>query len=283
MSQEMSNMQSIGELIRTANQLTSEQVEKILAYQKQNGTRFGESAIALGLARHEDVVWALSRQFDYPYANETLSPELQSALQPFSRQAEAMRNLRSQLVSSISGSPMVKRPLAVVSPCVGDGKSYICANLAVSLSQMGGRVALIDADLRTPRLHKIFGLPTQTQGLSDALANRGEINLSVPLATIPNLFMLPVGTLPPNPSELIQRPAFAELMDLLLTRFDHVIVDTPAGDYGADARVIAQICRSALVVGRPNHTRSRALDQFVKDLQSCVGLQLMGMVMNERA
>ncbi|MEY4429968.1 MAG: hypothetical protein RLZZ182_2657 [Pseudomonadota bacterium] len=283
MSQEFSNTQSIGELISTANQLSSDQVEKILAHQKQHGTRFGESAIALGLARHEDVVWALSRQFDYPYANESLSPDLQSALQPFGLQAEAIRNLRSQLVHVAAATPVARRPLAVVSPCVGDGKSYICANLAVSLSQMGSRVALIDADLRTPRQHKIFGLPGNTQGLSDALANRGEVNLCVPLPSIPNLFVLPVGTLPPNPSELVQRPAFADLMGLLLNRFDHVIVDTPAAEYGADARVIAQICQSALVVGRPHHTRSRQMDQFVKELQACVGVELVGMVMNQKA
>ena len=134
-----------------------------------------------------------------------------------------------------------------------------------------------------PRASKIFGLPGNTQGLSDALANRGEVNLCVPLPSIPNLFVLPVGTLPPNPSELVQRPAFADLMGLLLNRFDHVIVDTPAAEYGADARVIAQICQSALVVGRPHHTRSRQMDQFVKELQACVGVELVGMVMNQKA
>lgn len=279
----MNHMQSIGDLIRVANQLTSEQVEKILSYQKEHGTRFGESAIALGLAKHEDVVWALSRQFDYPYANEHLSPELHSALQPFGRQAEAIRNLRSQLVNGTKGPATVKRPLAVVSPSIGDGKSYICANLAVSLAQMGSRVALIDADLRTPRLHKIFDVQANTQGLSDVLANRGDVNFTVPLASFPNLFLLPVGTLPPNPSELIQRPGFGDLLGLMLSRFDHVILDTPAAAYGADARVIAQICQSALVVGRPNHTHARAMDHFVKELQECSGVELLGMVMNQRA
>jgi len=62
-----------------------------------------------------------------------------------------------------------------------------------------------------------------------------------------------------------------------------VIVDTPAAEYGADARVIAQICQSALVVGRPHHTRSRQMDQFVKELQACVGVELVGMVMNQKA
>jgi protein-tyrosine kinase len=276
------NTQSIGDLIRVANQLSSDQVEKILAYQKQHGTRFGESAIALGLAKHEDVVWALSRQFDYPYINENLSPELHSALQPFGRQAEAIRNLRSQLVSASQGAPTTKKPLAVVSPCVGDGKSYICANLAVSLAQLGCRVALVDADMRTPRQHKIFDVNASTSGLSDVLASRCDVNLTVPLAGIPNLFLLPVGTLPPNPSELIQRPAFSDLLGLMLSRFDYVILDTPAAEYGADARVIAQICQSALVVGRPNHTRTRLMDNFVRELQSCSAVELLGMVMNER-
>jgi protein-tyrosine kinase len=273
--------QSIGEIIRSNNQLSSEQVEAILAHQKQNGTRFGESAVALGLARREDVVWALAKQFDYPYVNANISTELQAALQPFGKQAEAIRTLRSQLLSNITGASNTRRAIAVLSACVGDGKSYISANLAVSLAQLGGQVALVDADMRTPRLQAIFDLPGNVQGLSHILAHRSDVSLSVPLSSIPNLYVLPVGVIPPNPSELIQRTAFADLIKLLLNRFDHVIVDTPAAEHGSDARTIAQFCQNAVIVARQGHTHSRLLDAFTRELQQCEDVHLAGMIMNQ--
>lgn len=280
-STDLANSQSIGQIISTNNNLTPEQVEAIINHQKAHGTRFGESAVALGLARREDVVWALSKQFDYPYSPGIISEELQSALRPFGKQAEAIRTLRSQIVEATSSGEKNTRAISIVSACVGDGKSYISANLAIALAQLGGQVALIDADLRAPRLHEVFDLKEQGNGLSNILANRGDFSLCVPLPSFPNLFVLPAGVAPPNPSELVQRPAFADLMKLLLNRFDYVIVDTPAAQHGADARTIAQICQNAVVVARTGHTHTRDLDKLITDLRGVRGLSLVGMVLNE--
>jgi protein-tyrosine kinase len=281
MTSETPSTLSIGEIIRSANQLSSDQVERILDYQKQNNLKFGEAAVALGFVQRADVLWALSQQFEYPYANSTIGPELQAALQPFSPQAEAIRSLRSQLLGSALGTPKSTAPLAIVSPCAGDGKSYICANLAVSLAQMGSKVVIVDADMRTPRQHKIFNAAENATGLSSVLANRGSISLSRPIESIPNLYLLPVGITPPNPLELIQRQSFIELLNALVDKFDHVLVDTPAAQHGADARAIAQICRHVLLVGRRNHTSSRAMDKFAKDIKDSV--HHVSMVMNDHA
>jgi len=285
MKQDMPSSQSIGEIISEAHQLSSDQVEKILAYQKQHNVKFGEAAVALGLVQRDDVLWALSQQFDYPYANSAtsaISAELQAAAQPFSAQAEAIRSLRSQLLTTAFGPAQAKRPLAVISPCVGDGKSYLCANLAVSLAQMGSKVVLVDADMRAPRQNLIFNTPSTATGLSSVLASRGAVTLTHPIEAIPSLYLLPVGVTPPNPLELIQRPTFRELLTALSEKFDHVLVDTPAGEHGADAKAIAQICQNALLVGRKNHSRSRAMDKFVKDIKDSVE-HIAGLVMNEHA
>lgn len=99
--------QSIGHIIAEANQLKPDDVERILAHQRATGLRFGEAAVALGLVRDEDVVWALSQQFHFPYAagsEARSSEELVLAHKPFSAQAEAFRVLRSQLMMRVFAS-----------------------------------------------------------------------------------------------------------------------------------------------------------------------------------
>ena len=89
-----------------------------------------------------------------------------------------------------------------------------------------------------------------------------------------------MGTLPPNPLELVQRPAFGLLMRELLTKFDHVVVDTPAASHGADARVLAAKCGAALVIGRRRATRMRVLQQLLHDLAK-TGTHMAGVMVNE--
>ena len=165
---------SIGEIIKDSHSLTAEQVEQVLAHQRQTGLRFGEAAVALGLIKREGVIWALSRQFNYDFEADASSfPELVVAGKPFSHQAEAFRELRSQLLETVFKPGQRARALAVVSPEVGDGKTYFAANLAVAFSQLGGRTILIDADMRSPRAQEVFRSQMQ-QGLSAVLAGKCE-------------------------------------------------------------------------------------------------------------
>jgi Mrp family chromosome partitioning ATPase len=94
------------------------------------------------------------------------------------------------------------------------------------------------------------------------------------------LFVLPVGTTPPNPQELVERPAFGLLLRELVAKFDHVIVDTPAAVHGADAAVIAAKCGAALVLARKNKSRSDALRELVASLAGAP-VKLTGVVFNE--
>lgn len=249
---------SIGDIISRINSLDASQVEQIVKFQKDNGVKFGEAAVALGLAKHEDVLWALSQQFKYPYQGRTLesvSAELVVATDPFDATAEFFRDVRSQLLNSVFDPKRTnKLALAVCSPDVGDGKSFFSANLAVAFSQLAGRTLLIDADMRTPRLHTLFGAEASVLGLSNVLSGRAEVNVKKPIDSLPNLYLLPVGVIPPNPLELIQGQAFDHLIESVLPKFDYVIVDTPAATHGADARVIAAKSGAALVVGRSGLT-----------------------------
>ncbi|RZI86243.1 MAG: polysaccharide biosynthesis tyrosine autokinase [Rubrivivax sp.] len=275
---------SIGEIISQANNLSPDQIEEILAYQRSNGVRFGEAAVALGLVNNDDVLWALAQQFHYPYAtegNKVLNPELVVAAQPFTERAESFRAMRSHLIMKMySDATMPRKALAVVSPDSGDGKSYFASNLAVAFSQLSGRTLLIDADMRNPRQHELFGIKSSGNGLSAILAGRAASQVIQMVKELPSLFLLPVGTTPPNPLELIERPAFGLLIRELLTKFDHIIVDTPAASLGTDGAVIAAKCGAALLVARQNKNRMAALQNIVNTLRMSP-TKIIGSVVNE--
>ena len=274
---------SIGDIISETRNLSAEQVERVLAYQRDKGVRFGEAAVALGLVSTNDVLFALAQQFHYPYAPEEsrqLAAEVVALSQPFSPQAEAFRALRSQMMMRVFGEAhQPPKALAIISAESGDGKSYVAANLAVTLAQLGGRTLLVDADMRNPRQHEIFKLPSQS-GLSGILSGRAEKQAVMQVGSIPSLFVLPVGVIPPNPLELVERPAFGLLIRELQSKFDHVIVDTPAASLGSDGQVIAARCGAALGLARKGNSRVKALQQLAESIAQTPA-ELVGFIVNE--
>jgi len=273
---------SIGDLIRDARNLSAAEVEKVLSYQREHGVRFGEAAVTLGLASPEDVLNALAQQFHYPLANaerRLASPELVTLLQPFSLQAEAIRAVRSQVTMRLSKPDAVRQAMAVISPSSGDGKTYFAANLAVALAQLGGRTLIVDADLRGPRQHEVFKV-NNSAGLSSLLSGRSETQVIQSVEGVPGLFVLPCGPIPPNPLELIERPAFGLLVRELTSKFDHVVIDTAAASLGSDACVVAAKCGAALVLTRRNESRIEALQDLVASMAGS-SVQLLGAVVNE--
>ena len=273
---------SLGDILRRTKGLSSDQVAQALEYQQAKGVRFGEAIVALGLARHDDIIWALSQQFHYPYspvAERELNDELVVANQPFSDNVERFRELRSQLILSSLSDTENRRALAIVSADKGEGKTFIASNLAVAFSQLPGRTLLIDADMRTARLHKVFGVDA-SHGLSGILAGRNEANVIKPVSYLPNLYLLPAGVQSPNPAELLHRAAFSLLLRELLSKFDYVLVDTPAAVHGADARIIASHCGAAMVVGRQGSSKVDHMQKLVKQLTSSQ-VKIAGVLVNE--
>ena len=273
----------IGEILCSMGVMTPAQVQSVLERQRTHGKLFGEIAIALRYARRDDVISALSQQFSFPYAasraDVKLHEELVMANSPFTDEVECFRNLRSELFMGVLSPAADDRPaLAIVSPEIGDGKTFVLANLAVAFSQARSRTLVIDADMRSPRLHEVFGIDN-TAGLSNILSGRTETRVIQPVAYLPNLYMLPAGTLPPNPTELIHLPAFDILLHELAGKFDVVLVDTPAASHGADAGVIAARCGAALVVVRSGASHVASLKALLSRLsRSSVGLA--GVMMN---
>lgn len=276
-----SRERSIGDILAELRNLNAEQVERVLRHQREHGVRFGEAAVSLGLATKDDVLMALARQFHYPYVTgggPALSRELVALTEPFGPRAESFRALRSQVIMRVF-TEGARRAVAVISPEPGDGKTYCAANLAVTLAQLGGRTLLVDGDMRMPRVHQLFGLDNQS-GLSTLLSGRSDRQVIRQVAAVPSLYVLPVGTTPPNPLELVERPAFGVLMNELATKFDHVVVDTPAAVLGADGSVIAARCGAAIIVARRHVARVGMLQELLATMAGSPA-RIAGVVMNE--
>lgn len=276
----------LGMLLVAGAVLSEPDVDRILAHQKERGLRFGEAAVELQLAKPAEVQRALARQFSYPYLlsppdAESLSTDLVAAYQPYSVAAEHLRAIRSQLVLRWHSPAQGRQALAVVGACPGEGRSYLAANLAVLFAQMGERTLLIDANLREPRQHELFMLRNQV-GLSSALAGLSNESVSVAIAELPGLAVLPAGPVPPNPVELLHGRRF----DLLLRRaragFSVIIIDTPSIARGEDAMVAAVRADGVLAVASRRHTRKRPFMEMVRGLQQ-VGVSIIGSVLNDAA
>jgi receptor protein-tyrosine kinase len=131
----------------------------------------------------------------------------------------------------------------------------VAANLAVVFSQIGARTLVIDADLRNACQHRLFGLDNRA-GLSAVLSGRSAAHETLQrVASLPHLSVLPAGTLPPSPQDLLARPAFTQLLNQLASQFDLVLLDTPAVGRAADAQTIAVRAGAALIVVRKNASR----------------------------
>jgi polysaccharide biosynthesis transport protein len=271
----------LGDIFRDTHKLTAAQIEQILKHQTEHKLLFGEAAMALGLVEGNDLMWALSQQFHYPYAGagrKHFNTELVVATKPFSDISETFRGIRSQLIRRVANMPQ-RRAIAVVSADEDDGKSFVAANLAIAFSQLGRRTLLIDANMRKPRMHRVFGIEGGA-GLSNILSGRMAQRVLSPVTDLPSLFVLPGGTVPPNPLELLESPAFGLLIGELLGKFDHVVVDTPSAMVGADAGVVCGRSGSFLAVARQGRTRMDSMQELVRSLRDAT-TEPLGFIVNE--
>ena len=272
----------IGALFVDRGMLSLDDAERVLHLQKEGGLRFGEAALALGLVTPDQMQAVLASQFDFSRLSAQatqVSREVLAAYEPASAAGEALRALRTQLVLRwFNGDPLHKM-LAVVSPGTGDGRTYLAANLAVTLSQLGERVLLVDADLRAPRLHEVFGLANVT-GLSSLLAGL-ELHAAPQSVTgLERLSVLTAGPIPPNPQELLAGSAFARVLEPLQQEFDVILFDTSPGAPYADADAVSRVARAALMVVRQHVTQMDQAKAFALRLRDA-RTELVGSVLAE--
>jgi polysaccharide biosynthesis transport protein len=203
--------------------------------------------------------------------------ELVTQSRPKSQMAESYRSLRtSLLLTSVGGPPRV---ILVTSALPQEGKTTTSINLAIVLAQKGTRVLLMDSDLRRPSIHKTLGMGPRS-GLSNVLTGNIELEQAIIRSTIlPNLFLLPAGTPPPNPAELLASSKMKDVLVQLGEEYDHIVIDTPPTLSVTDAVVISTAADRVVLVIRSGQTTKQALRR-ARDLLLQVNARVCGVLMN---
>jgi chain length determinant protein tyrosine kinase EpsG len=207
-----------------------------------------------------------------------LSPLLVMAVEPFGAAAEVFRVLRGNLLLSWFNDR--RKSLAVTGARHGEGASVIAANLAIAFAQLGERTLLIDANMRRPGQHELFGLPL-TGGLSSLLS--GRVQFKQALCSVPPFSMLNVlcaGAVPPNPHELLSSVTYSWLMESATAAFDIVITDCPPLLEYPDGQVIAARNSGCLLTTRRHETSLGDVEE-VKRVLAPAGAPLIGALINE--
>jgi protein-tyrosine kinase len=281
----MNQVRTIGDILVATGRLSQDDAARIVERQRADKVQFGDAALALKVLTKDDIDFALSKQFDYAYLSDqddSVSHELVAAYKPFSRVGENLRAVRSQLMLRWFNTDPAHKVIAIVSPGSGEGRSFIAANLAIVFAQQGERTLLIDADLRAKpaRAQNALFKLGKSAGLSGILANRAGLEVAQLVPGLPGLAVLPAGATPPNPQELLGRPAFGALLRIASQQFDVIIIDTPAGTEFADAEVTAARAGAALLVARKNKSLVPQANQLARRLQDS-GVALVGSVLND--
>lgn len=268
---------NIGKMLQDAGKLKPQDLERVLKLQQSQNLRFGAAALQLGLVTEADIQQVLSQQFEYPTipaAEASLSPELTAATDPYSKAAEALRTVRSELL--LRWFKDGRKTLAIGSARADEGASYLAANLAVLFAQMGRKVLLIDANMRQPRQHEIFNLG-KGMGLSDVLAERVPTLEVRAVKSFPTLTVLPAGSPPPNPAELLARPTFGTLLSGLESNYDIILLDTAPAQLSSDFQLISARVGGMLIAARRNVSRLASLAEL-KEKITFTGAQVVGAV-----
>ncbi|MGH9512491.1 MAG: GumC family protein [Terriglobales bacterium] len=211
------------------------------------------------------------------FASDKQSMELITKSRPQSEMAEAYRALRTSLLLTSVGAP--PKIILVTSALPREGKTTTSINCAIVLAQKGSRVLLIDADLRRPSVHKTLGVSSKA-GLTNILtgsANLQQATARSPL--VPGLFVLPAGTPPPNPAELLSSARMGEILAELRDQYDHVVIDTPPTLPVTDAVVMATRADTVILVARAGSTTKHALRQ-ARDILMRVNARVSGILLN---
>lgn len=203
------------------------------------------------------------------------SKNLITYISPTSVAAEAYRALRTNLQYS-SVDKMLKT-IIITSPDEQDGKTVTASNLAISIANTGSKVLLIDGDLRRPSIHKQF-YASSKKGLTNVLMGETSLEDSLfELSDIPNLKVLPSGTIPPNPSEILVSNKMKELMSLITNNYDMVIIDTPPICFVPDGLILSGMADGVILTISAKETNVTKAQNAVKALEK-VNANILGVV-----
>jgi len=203
--------------------------------------------------------------------------ETVTQVRPQSQMAESYRALRTSLLLSNLGAP--PKVIMVTSARPQEGKTTTSINTAIVLAQKGVRVLLVDADLRRPSIHKTLGMGPRS-GLSNVLTGSATLQQTIAASPIlTNLFIMPAGTPPPNPAELLASSNMRDLILELRGMYDHIVIDTPPTLSVTDAVVLSPRADATILVIRSGQTTKQALRR-ARDILMQVNAHVAGVLLN---
>ncbi len=281
--------------------LTDVTVERIYEVMESTGSSFVDAARHLAILRPEIIEQALLKISREPSAAsegmiETAvrrastsrsvvlrqgervvpGPELILAHDPDNPRSERLRALRTELLL-MQQKGRGAYAIAIVGAAAGEGRSQLCGELAISFAQLGRRTLLVDADMRRPHQHVLFGASNQ-YGLSKAITTR-EAPYYNPVAGLTYMHLLTAGPVPPNPLELLSDGRFSDLFTTWRNAYEFIVFDTPPVSECADGLAVATVAAHSLLLSRAQHTtykNTRALMRRLATTQS----RVLGAVLN---
>ncbi len=196
---------------------------------------------------------------------------------PKSLITEAYKVLRTNVM--YSGIDKRLKAIVVTSSVPMEGKTTTIVNLAVTFAQAGNKVLLIDSDLRKPKIHRIFML-SNNSGLTNLIANHDDHCKYIRSCDVPNLDILPCGTIPPNPSELLSSNTMKQFIQEIGEHYDLVLLDAPPVGSVTDAAIISTFVDGTILVANSGRVEIGAIKRS-KELLDKVGAKIIGVVLNK--
>lgn len=289
------------DVLLASGRLTPQSIERINDAMRTKGLGFGDAAMQLGLISASDLAEAteaarqlppkvpggivegalhrmsFNRNMPVKYIGMVKSgPSLVLARDPDSTYSEQIRALRTELLL-LNGASRSGNLIVVLSACRGEGRTQLCAELAIAFSQLGQRTLLVDADLRRPRVHALFECEN-TVGLGQALASGGN-PLLLGVENLPHLSVLIAGPSVPNPLELLTNGHFQRQMSDWRKKYDMVIIDTPPITEFADGLATASFAEQVLIVGRADSTPHKNMKEMLRRMGGTQS-RIVGAVIN---
>jgi len=204
------------------------------------------------------------------------SPELVTFNYPRSTASESYRGIRTNILfSSAESAPQV---ILITSAGPQEGKTITTVNLAVTMAQADSKVIILDCDMRRPQIHKIFGIAKE-HGVSNLLVGTSDAGGAILHTRIPNLDVIPCGSIPPNPSELLGSTRMAILLNALRKDYAHILIDSPPSTAVTDAVVLSKSVDGVILVIRAGHTAREIVKNGVAQF-GAIGASILGAVMN---
>jgi succinoglycan biosynthesis transport protein ExoP len=197
--------------------------------------------------------------------------------EPRSMAAECCRSIRTNILFMSPDHPV--QTMVVTSPSPQEGKTTTAINLAIAMAEAGGRVLVIDTDMRRPRLHRSFGVPNQV-GVSTLILGNSTLDEAVKRTDVPNLDVLPCGPIPPNPSELLHTKRFAQILEDCKSRYAHIILDSPPTSAVTDPAVLGNLADGVILIVKGASTTRDAAAHARRQLVSAK-CRLLGVIVNE--